>query len=148
MNFSLIAGSFFGRNGPVILPYGRVFQPDNRTPLNGPNYLAQLYAGTTPNNLEPVGYPVPFFRDQYSGPQYQGLFIPEIVQLPNVVAGQRVYVKICVWDSTFGTSFEAAWMDGSPVGTSTIIKVIAGSEETGPTPLIGIRSFSLRNPNH
>jgi hypothetical protein len=29
-----------------------------------------------------------------------------------------------------------------------IIKVIAGSEETGPPPLMGMRSFSLRRPNH
>ena len=151
LNFSLIAASFVGRNGPIIIPYGRVFQPDNRTPLSGPDYLAQLYVGTTPNNLEPVGYPVPFFRDQGFGnnsPQYQGLFVPEVVRLPNAVAGQRVYAKICVWNSTFGSSFESALMSGGPVGTSTVIRVIAGSEETGPTPLMGIRSFSLRTPNH
>jgi hypothetical protein len=149
VNFSLIAGGFMGRNGPVILPFGRVFQPDNQTPLVGFRYRAQLYVGRTPTDLSPVGPPSPFFGDEpYSfNPSYAGLFYPQTVQLPYIRSGQRVYAQIRVWDYNYGTSFENAWVNGGPTGVSMVVKVIAGSEETGPAPLMGMRSFSLRRPN-
>jgi hypothetical protein len=134
----------------MIIPFGRVFQPNGRTPLKGAQYRAQLYVGTTASNLIPVGYPTSLFGSGFgpSSPAYDGLFYPEIVQLPNATAGQRVFVQIRVWDFTFGDSFDAAQANGSPVGLSMVLRVTAGSEETGPAPLLGMRNFSLRNPSN
>jgi hypothetical protein len=138
-----------------LLPIARVYQPDGRTPLSGSKYEAQLYAGPTGSDLMPAGTAQPFFEDSVNGlpngvSSLKGVFVPTPVVVPNVIAGRRMYAQVRAWDSTFGATYEEAKANGGPVGESKIVTTIAGSEETGPSQLHGIRSFSLRegsNPN-
>ena len=143
VNFSLIAGALRGRNGTVrVIPVARVYQTDRRTPLAGSQYRAQLYAGPTMAGLQPVGTPQPFFDSSNSS--FAGLFLPAPVVLPDTAPGRRCFVQICVWDASYGETFEQARANGSPFGSSGVIGVTAGSEDTGPSVLWGIHSFSLR----
>jgi hypothetical protein len=148
-NARLPAEVYFGLGGPASIirnarcPVIRIYQPDGQTPLTGPNYQVQLYAGPTSDELLPAGNPQPLFDDT-TGFFPIGSYMPVPVVVPNVFAGQRVFAQVRAWDSSFGETFEEARANGSPVGESKIVSVIGGSEETGPSPLRGLRNFSLR----
>ncbi|HLP76340.1 MAG TPA: hypothetical protein VK327_05415, partial [Candidatus Paceibacterota bacterium] len=159
LNFSLIVG-YRNQNGlSVPIAFARVFGTDGKTPLvgysfgggygggsgSGPNYVAQLYAARTRPELAPVGSVRPFASSWSSARPFPwaGLFSPTPIVLPGIMAGERVFAQIRVWDSNYGDSFENARANGSPTGTSEIVNVVAGSEETGGTLLLGIKSFSL-----
>ncbi len=145
LNFSLMLGSYHRKGKTFIISLARVFETDGRTPLNGDHYHAQLYVGHRRADLAAVGTPRVFSTTWPSQPPspWAGLFSPAPVFLPDVAPGQSVFAQIRVWDSNYGDSFEAAKANGSPIGTSTIVNVKAGSEETGGTLLWGIRNFSL-----
>lgn len=146
LDFSLIAGNVPRLN--VVIPFGRVFRPNGRTPLVGSQYRAQLYVGGTKSALSPVGHPTSFFNETQVNqmPSLAGLFFPDVVVLPEIRAGHRVFAQIRVWDSTFGESLEEAQANGSPVGISRVISVTTGSEKSNPGRLFGIGSFKISQP--
>ncbi len=57
-----------------------------------------------------------------------------------------VLAQVRVWDSYAGPTYEAAEAAGGLIGESKVIRVITGSEDAGPAPLTGIRSFKLHTP--
>jgi hypothetical protein len=116
-----------------------VFDLDGITPLNGSNYLAQLYAGPSLGQLRPAGQPTPFQTGFNAG-----YFIPEIIMLANVMPGSNATFQVCAWDAGSGTSYEQARATGGKHGKSNIIQVPAGGGVLPPKPLLGLQSFSLQ----
>jgi hypothetical protein len=116
-----------------------VFDLDGFSPLNGSNFVAQLYAGPTLALLRPVGQPSPF-RSGFNA----GYFYPETVTLPNVPAGSNAVVQVRAWDTGFGTSYEEARATGGRFGKSLILQLTAGGGAVPPQPLLGLQSFSLQ----
>lgn len=116
-----------------------VFDLDGRTPLNGPAYVAQLYAGPTLEALRPVSAPTPFA----SGFQ-AGLFLRQFVSLPDVPPHATAWVQVRVWESARGASYEEARAWGGKFGRSEVLQVTTGGGLTPPGPLTGLSSFNLR----
>jgi hypothetical protein len=128
-----------------FVPFARVFMPDGRQPVTGSTYRAQLYAGPSPGELQPMGSAQPFIQGSFSGfESLAGTVLPAPVLITNVEALQRVWAQVRVWDLAFGESYEAALANGGLAGESKLLKLIAGSEEIGPAPLTGLTSFRLR----
>jgi hypothetical protein len=114
-----------------------VFDVDGTTLLNGSEYVAQLYAGPALASLRPVGQPTPFQSGFYAG-----YFVPQTLTLGNVAPGSNAVVQVRVWDTAFGSSFEAARAMGGRFGKSSIFQVVAGGGP--PVDLQGLQSFSLQ----
>lgn len=126
--------------GSVASP--RVLMPDG-TPVSDPSFRAQLYVGTNESSLSPVGPAQPF--RQYPS-SYLGTPWPVPVILSNIKAHSRVFAQLRVWNIDDGDSYEAAKAASSLIGESKILKLIAGSEDSGPAALNGIDSFKLHTP--
>jgi Immunoglobulin domain len=117
----------------------RVFDLDGVTPLDGSNYVAQLYAGPSLDLLRPAGRPTPF----QSGVN-AGFFLPQTVTLANVAPGSNAVLQVCAWDATFGTGYEQVRFTGGKFGKSAILQVVAGGGTLPPQTLLGFQSFSLQ----
>jgi hypothetical protein len=117
----------------------RIVDLDGSTPLNGSNYVAQLYAGPSLDLLRPAGQPTPF----QSGVN-AGFFVPQTVTLANVATGSNAILQVCAWDATFGTSYEQVRATGGRFGKSNILQVSAGGGAMPPQTLQGLQSFSLQ----
>jgi len=116
-----------------------IFDLDGITPLNGSNYVAQLYAGPSLVMLRPAGQPSPF-QEGFNA----GYFVPEIITLANVMPGSNVVLQVCAWDARYGTSYEQARALGGKCGKSNIIQTQAGGGVSPPQTLRGLQSFSLQ----
>jgi hypothetical protein len=127
-------------------PFARLFMPDGRTPVIGNNFHAQLYVGSTATTLSPIGGVTTFIDSPY--PSYwAGTPWSLPVILPSIKAHTRVFAQVRVWDSHAGANYDAAQAAGGLVGESKVVRVITGSEDTGPAPLNGISNFKLHGPN-
>lgn len=115
---------------------------DGTTLLEGPAYLAQLYAAPTADRLAPVGPPVPFRTGIAAG------YIPaEERSIPTIPPGGRAFVQVRVWESTAGETFEEAVARNSKVGLSKVLELVtgnAGSPPTLPAYLVGLEAFHLQ----
>lgn len=144
--------SFF--KSPLVWPSNpapkvaaRVFMPDGQTPVADGNLRAQLYIGQTATDLVAVGSAQPFYTTSLGHPAaVLGVPWPIPVVLPGIQAHTRVFAQVRVWDSDAGPTYEAAQAAGGLIGESKVIRVITGSEDAGPAPLTGIRSFKLHTP--
>ena len=116
-----------------------VFDLDGITPLNGSNYVAQLYAGSSLGGLRPAGQPAPF-QEGFNA----GYFVPEIITLANVAPGSNAVLQVCAWDASYGASYEQARALGGKFGKSNLIQVPAGGGANPPQSLLGLQSFSLQ----
>lgn len=115
-----------------------VFDIDGVTPLNGSNYLAQLYGGPSLETLRPLGLPSPF-RTGFRA----GYFYSQVVTLPTVPPGSNAIVQVRAWETGNGTSYEAARALGGKFGKSELLTVMVGGGLLPPMNLEGLQSFSL-----
>lgn len=115
-----------------------VFDLDGVTPLNGSNYLAQLYSGPSLEFLRPVGQPSPF-RSGFDA----GYFYAQIVTLPTVPPGSNAIAQVRAWEANRGSSYEEARALGGKFGKSDMLTVMVGGGSMPPTYLEGLQSFSL-----
>lgn len=138
-----------------------VFHSDGVTRLAGPNYVAQLMAGPTPDALAFVGSPVSFLTNTGIG-----YFAGPSVTVPNVVGGSIAYCEVVVWDTTLGgTTMGAAaqqaysfWRAGHgdvwgasfydyASGVETPFAAVTGNPDSlppsPPRALAGLESFTL-----
>jgi hypothetical protein len=130
-NQNFFAGNFTN-NAPI-------FDLDGTSPLNGSQYVAQLYAGPSLENLRPAGQPTPF------QPAYDaGYFVSQAISLANVAPGSNAVLQVCVWDANYGTSYETVRALGGRFGKSGILEVPAGGGFMPPQTLQGLQSFSLQ----
>lgn len=121
-----------------------VFDLDGVTPLNGSNYLAQLYGGLSLDLLRPAGQPSPFISGSLAG-----FFFPEVVTLPTVGPGSNAVLQVRAWDSSAGASYEEARAFGGRFGKSELFMqpVGGGAPPMLPLPpsnLTGLQSFNLQ----
>lgn len=119
------------------------FRDQNGVPLTGEKFSAQIYAGPTPDFMNPVDG----IRHFGSGQSAGYLAGPSrLVQAHLVHPGQETYLKIFVWESAGGKSYEEAVQSGFQFGKSNVVKVIAGGgffpTEPDP-PLVGLQSVQL-----
>jgi len=136
---NLAAGWVLMANRVANLLWAPVSDVNGVTLLIGTNYLAQLYAGSTPSSVNAVGGAVKFS----SIPSKAGIFTGANRQIADVGVGQTAYVQIRAWDSKTGSSYEEALARGGRVGKSNISPVAAG-DAFAPTPVIHLQDFSLR----
>lgn len=106
----------------------RVFDVDGVTPMEGPGYVAQLYAGATSNSLHAVSDVAPLFTGSEAG-----LYFGNLVRIPDVLAYQNAYIQVRVWDKSRWATFEAAAALGGKVGRSEIIRKMLYPEFAIPT---------------
>src|SRR5438105_200128 len=105
-------GSVFFRNkilgqaGGVDVP----FFDDQGVPLEGSNYVAQLYAWNEGDGFQPVGAPVPFATNGY--------FYGAEVVVPFVQGCSPAWVQVLAWEAQGGTTFDQAALAGAWTGVS------------------------------
>ncbi len=88
---------------------------DGVTALSGTNYMAQIYAGPSPDLLRPLGSPTPFRTGNLAG----FIVVPSHT-LPDVVAGAPVHAQMRAWDATRGRCYEEARAAGGKFGFSQV----------------------------
>lgn len=124
INFSLL-----GSSNAVVFETGTNLVPA------GPTYLAQLYAGMTPDTLHAVGAAVPFnVPGRFSGGTRTITFIGS--EMP-------VSVQVRVWASAQGPTFEEARANRGRIGMSGVTQIIPKFPPNAPAPLTGLSSFTL-----
>ena len=117
-----------------------VFNIDGFTPINGSNFVAQLYAGPSLAALRPAGQPTPFLNGFSAG-----YFLPKTVTLPNIAPGSNVVVQVRAWEQGKGLSYEEARARGGKYGKSEILNLTTSPPMVPPTGLLGLGSFSLQS---
>lgn len=134
---------FVNRLGGVL--DAPVYDLDDRTPLAGPGYLAQLYAGFSRDKLFPVGPPAPFRTGDGAGYWDPGSQLKREIEA--VEPGQPAWVQVRAWDADGGDSYEEAVENQVRVGLSGTFSVTTGNGGTPPAlpaPLLSLRRFALR----
>ncbi len=117
----------------------QVTDVDGITPLEGSSFVAQLYAGPTPETLRPVGAPRPFLTGTLAG-----RWISQSVVLPQIAPGQSFSAQVRAWDRTVGASYEEARALGGRFGRSGVTTATAGEPLVPPPAISTFASFSLR----
>lgn len=116
---------------------------DGTTRLAGDSYRAQLYAGASPDSLQPVGDSVPFRSDHLAG-YFNGVAVRMPLDDQN-----QVHLQFRAWDAEKGISYEEARARGGRFGASpVVVKTLTPLPEFGPPPvpqaIDGIEGFSLQ----
>jgi len=125
-------------NTPILVGgEGARFFDDQGVFLEGPAYVAQLYAGTTSNRLVAVGAPVMFLKNSLSGYVRGGG-----VELPFIPALTMAWVQIRAWEADGDETFEEAALAGRWTGVSSLLYLLTGGACPGvpapPAPLRGL----------
>jgi hypothetical protein len=116
-------------------------------PLEGQNYLAELFGGNTPEQLLPavsVGtnrVQVPFLTGAGAGYvlPYNGVIIP------GVLDHSFAWLQLRVWDLRLGSSYEEVAVRAlGGYGESALFYARGGGALELPQPLTGLQSFRLR----
>jgi hypothetical protein len=116
------------------------FYDRRHIPLDGTNYLAQIYAGINAAKLVPVGPTVTFFSGSFAGYFGRGIGFAEI----SFVSGYGpAWIQVRAWESEGGTSFEQAARSGYWTGVSDVLFIkqtgSSGITPSAPAELIGLR---------
>jgi hypothetical protein len=131
--------------------YGWVHSPSgwSEVKLDGSAYLAQLWAGSSPTSLAPIGVPLTFRTGNRAGI----LANEDPVRVINTVPpGGDVYVRVRAWQAALGSTWGEAWSHVnccSAIGESPVWRVKTGGDGVPPgmpLPLIGFPSFTITSP--
>lgn len=147
----LTSRACFGQGTVDINNYAYYFAPPIDVPffddrgnyLAGANYAAQLYAGSTPEPLEPIGMPVPFVTNGYLTPMTRP-YHQVVVTIPASIVGWGgpAWVQMRAWDGSGEASFEAAALAGKWTGISSLLFLNqtghGGVNPLGPVSLMGL----------
>jgi hypothetical protein len=142
----LAQGYFFFRN---ISPGDGLDAPilDARgIPLEGTNYLAELYGGARPETIAPALDEV--LRQRASAPlRTRGYFVGTGVLVLNVGGGDYAWLQVRAWDARLGATYEEVVARGlGGFGESPLFYALSAvhGHLSLPRPLIGLQSFRLR----
>ena len=117
-----------------------------RNYISGAAFRAQLLAGLDPKNLSPVGEPLPFYQSGFW--RVEDL---NIVVIPNVTPGEKVWVQVRVWETAEGEpEFAHAEEAERLVGDSNVFQVVtggAGDPRTQPATLDELKTVVVRKPD-
>ena len=122
----------------------KVYNVDGTNGLAGSAFLAQLYAGLTTNNLQPVGATTGFLTNA------PGRFLGGTRVVATVAPGQAGWFQVRAWESAYGRSYEESVATGGRHGVSTMFQVTPADPTTVPpgvpSVLAGLTSFALQAP--
>lgn len=111
-----------------------IYDVDGATRLDS-NYLAQIYAGTTPGILRPVSNPIRFPTGFLAG------YLRGVTRdIPDVASGQMAYIQIRTWEAVSGISYEQARASGGKFGFSSVYP----TRTSGNGNRVVTQSFSMR----
>jgi hypothetical protein len=121
-----------------------VFDVDGSTPLSGSNFVAQLYAGLSPDGLRAAGAPTRFLTDLFAG-----FVLPKTVTLLNAPPLTNAFAQLRAWEASKGATYEEARALGGKFGRSEVFQIRTGGFPADggipipPQPLGGLQSFRL-----
>jgi len=110
------------------------------TALEGTAYLTQAYVklATDPDSsYAPVGSAVNFRIGNNAG------YIVPVVVTTSYAGGTSINVQMRAWQSSGGTSYEAATAAGAFVGKSDPVTLAVTVAPAPPSDMIGLQSFAL-----
>jgi hypothetical protein len=116
------------------------------SPLEGSDYLAQLYGGVEPDKLSPTKTKgglsvIAPFRES-------GYFVGRSVSIATVAPGLFAWLQVRAWDARLGATYEEVVTRSlGGYGESPLFRAQGGMPGQIPTPpgrLIGLQSFRLR----
>ncbi len=119
-----------------------VVHPETGIPLEGRDWIAQPFAGSSAFDMVPVGPALPFYTDDLAGLYRKELTPTRII--PHIPAGQPATIQIRVWESSVAPDFEDALEQGSNFFASNIFEVRtggAGSPPSFPATIDGLQEF-------
>jgi hypothetical protein len=123
----------------MSLDMGIVYDVDGVTRLAGSAYLVQLYGGTSPENLQPIGPPASFLSS--------GHFAGGTRVVVTVAPGQAGWFQVKAWEAAYGCSYEEARAGGGKNGASEPFQSQTSDPRVvppvPPARLTGMRSFAL-----
>jgi len=131
-------GTVLFDNGHLGGPNAPVYEANGVTKCSGPQFLAQLLAGPSVDNLATIAM-VGFSTGNGAGYFYGGG-----VAIPSVVPGATAWVRVDVWNTASGPSFDLAKASGLPDSwwQSSTFPVVTGGSGSGvpspPTSLLGL----------
>ena len=124
--------------------------------LNGAGYSVALYAGAYGASVDSLQMAATStFLGSTHGSLPAGLWMPSVVSIPGVLAGNRVTVDIRVWDNRGGTitSWEDALRDPTVArgssGAFSPLGLLGGSPifpMDSPLIMVGMHSFNIAVP--
>ncbi len=143
------SGALLGTVQPIYLSYcGPWGSCDVK--LEGTAYLAQLWAGPTPESLAPIGAALPFRTGAGAG-----IIVNQSNErvIESVAPGAMAWVQIRAWAAAAGATWEEAVSVsctgvGLDSGRSSVwmVRTGGGSPDQLPQPLYGFMSFSIHQP--
>ncbi len=115
-----------GLNAPV-------YESDGVTPLSGSQFMAELLAAPSADNLTSIGAAVGFLTTPRAG-----YFNGGIRDINSVVPGDTAWIVVRVWNTGSGSTFAQAQASGLPDSwwESAVFTVVTGGRIIGggPTP--------------
>ncbi len=115
-----------GLNAPV-------YESDGVTPLSDSQFLAEVLAAPSADNLTPIGAAVGFLTSPRAG-----YFNGGIRDINSVVPGDTAWIVVRVWNTGSGSTFAQAQASGLPDSwwESAVLTVVTGGRIIGggPTP--------------
>lgn len=133
------SGNYFGGPFPINAPIFDAFG----TPLEGPLFLAALYA--TQDFESPLDSLQPSIALPFRTGEAAGYFGPELVSFGNVLPDLEAIVQIRAWDSRLAATYEEVVALGvGGYGESALLSTVAGGRTAVPGIPYGLESFSLR----
>lgn len=124
-----------------LSPGQPIFNTDGVTKLTS-SYEGQLYeSATAGGTFTAVGSAVAVTGTT-------GYILGGSETLTGVAANTAIFLEVRAWETSFGSTYEAASAAGSPVGISNVIPYTTGggSPPVAPGPLTGLTSFHLNVP--
>jgi hypothetical protein len=116
-----------------------VFDTDCQTRLKGSAYLSEVYAGLSPDSLQPADGPIPFLATGIGGYMEQA----GGAVIAGAGDGTVVYAQLRAWEAAAGPSYEAAVAAGGKYGESNIVPMVARVPPGPPDWPVGLQSFCL-----
>ena len=110
----------------------------------GSDYLAQVFAGPSAQQLAPIGEPLPFLTGDLAG--YVDTTFGDLRVVNSVAPGQTAAVQVRAWNVADGATFAQANTENTFVGVSKTFFVTTGdaNDPGSPEPyLTGLMAFGF-----
>ncbi|MBI1178748.1 hypothetical protein GC207_15050 [bacterium] len=121
-----------------------VYDVDGVTKLAGTNYLVQVYVGQTAESMRAAGQPMSFYAESFPDTAH-GIFFSSAARVPDIPAGENVFVQLKVWNVFDGLTYEAARASGGKFGFSPVMQTSTYQIPSPPVELNIPDSFSLQD---
>ena len=106
--------------------------------LEGPDWVAQLWAGPTPDSLAPIGAPCPFRTGVGAG--YWNPAPDATRTIPTVAPGATAFVQVKIWYKCDDTTGYDESLLGGGSSVFTVVTGGAGWPPSLPAPLLGLQA--------